>query len=478
MNKPLRPRAATSLMIAPPEEYSTAPIIPEHLTQSGISLLQLFSIVRAYRLPLAIISVCLITLAGVAIKFIPKTYTATTTMIVNMETRDPLAGRDFPVEMISNYVATQTELMLSSIVLLPVVDRLKLTEDREFAGGFGGGDPAALREFVAKRLAGTLSIDVGRGGQLLYIQASARNAARAAVIANTVADVYIEQDRSRTNSPASERAERYAQELAELRQKTVAAQDRVTQFRQQNGISEIAATANDAQVQTLDNLQQRLLETQNLRRSLEAKLSGKESAADEVMASNSVQTLRATRNAQEAQLAQLSAIYGPKHPKIQELRSQIANTDQALARETGALSENTYTELARTKELEKKYTQAVADQQAKVLTLRQTQDEGAKLMLELQSAQTVYKHALDGFDQIVFSAGANHANISIVSRAVPPLKATKPNKLKLMLMAVLAGFALGVIAPMAYELFLNRRLRCRDDFERNFQIPVLALLDA
>jgi len=33
-----------------------------------------------------------------------------------------------------------------------------------------------------------------------------------------------------------------------------------------------------------------------------------------------------------------------------------------------------------------------------------------------------------------------------------------------------------VAAPFGYELFLNRRLRCRDDLEKHFGIPVLAQL--
>ena len=473
----LGPAAGRDVIVAAPQDPMAAvTAIPEHLAHAGMSVLQLLTIMHAYRRQIAIIAVSFIALAGIGIKFMPKTYTATTTLIVNSETRDPLAGRDFPVEMISSYVATQTELMLSPVVLLPVVDHLKLTEDREFTAGFAG-DAAALREFVEKKLAMETWIETGRGGQLLYIQSSARDPVMAAAIGNAIADFYIEQDRRRTNDPASERAQRYSQEVAELRQKTVAAQDKVTEFRKQYGISDIAATANDSEVQALDNLQKQLLGTQNLRRSLEAKLSGQQSSADEVMASNSVQSLRATLSEQQAQLAQLSATYGPRHPKVRELESQMATTRQSLSHETRSLSDNINTELARTKELEQKYIHAVADQQAKVLKLRQSQDEGAKLVLELESAQSVYKHALDGFDQIMFSAVANHTNVSVVSRAVPPLKASRPNKIKLMLMALMAGIGIGVAAPVAYELFLNRRMRCRDDMERGFGIPVLAQLD-
>jgi succinoglycan biosynthesis transport protein ExoP len=36
------------------------------------------------------------------------------------------------------------------------------------------------------------------------------------------------------------------------------------------------------------------------------------------------------------------------------------------------------------------------------------------------------------------------------------------------------SLVLGLAAPLGYELLLNRRLRCRDDLERHFGIPVLA----
>jgi uncharacterized protein involved in exopolysaccharide biosynthesis len=152
-------------------------------------------------------------------------------------------------------------------------------------------------------------------------------------------------------------------------------------------------------------------------------------------------------------------------------RQSLANANHAAAAETEA-------ELARTRDLERKYTQAVAEQEAKVLKLRQAQDEGSKLVLELESAKSVYKQALDGFDKIMFQAVASHTDVSVVSRAVPPLRSSKPNKLKLLLVVLAAGVGLGVGVPLGYELLIARRLRCRDDIERDFGIAVLAQLEA
>jgi polysaccharide biosynthesis transport protein len=459
--------AGTALTLASPEPNLAA--IPEQLSQHGMSVAQFAAILLAYWRQIAVITVVLTFLGAVAIKFLPKTYTATATLIVNSDLRDPLAGRDFPAEMIASYVSTQIELMTSPIVLLPVIDRLKLTEDKNFTAGFSGNEDA-LREFVQKNLALALQVQRGTGGQLLYVAASAKSAAQAADIANAVADVYIEQDRRRLNDPAGERAQRYTEELAELREKATIAQDKVTAFRKENGIGDMNSASTGTEVQSLDTLHQHLLETQNLRRTLEAKLSGKAPANE---SPGSV-----VLDAQLAQLAQLSSTYGPQHPKVKELNAQIALTRQSLANANHATSTDTETELARTRELERKYVQAVAEQEAKVLKLRQAQDEGSKLVLELESAKSVYKQALDGFDQIMFQAVASHANVSVVNRAVPPLRASKPNKIKLLVMVLMAGLGLGVGIPLAYGLLFARRLRCRDDVERDFGIAVLAQLEA
>jgi polysaccharide biosynthesis transport protein len=453
----------TAITLAIPEPNLAT--VPEATAPPGMSVAQFTAILLAYWKQITVITILVAALGAVTIKFLAKTYTATVTLIVNSDLKDPLAGRDFPAEMINNYVTTQIELMTSPIVLAPVISKLDLMQDKNFTGGQTGSEEA-VREAVQKNLAASMSIERGIGGQLLYISASSKNAVKASEIANTVADVYIDQDRRRLNDPAGERAQRYTEELAELREKATVAQDKVTTFRKEHGIGENAAI----ETQALEGLHQRLQDAQNQRRTLEAKLSGAPTA-DEVLGS-------AGLDAQLAQLAQLSATYGPQHPKVKEINAQIAMTRQSLANGNHALTVSTETELSRTRELERKYQQAVADQQTKVTKLKQAQDEGSKLVLELDSANAVYKQALDGFDQVMFQAVASHTNVSVVSRAVPPLRASKPNKTKLMLVVLVGALGMGVGAPLGYGIFLARRLRCRDDMERDFGITVLAQLEA
>src|SRR5580765_5792268 len=156
--------------------------------------------------------------------------------MVNFDVNDPLAGREFPTGLLGSYMSTQVELARGSEVLLPVIDRLKLTTNPDYAGGYPG-NAAGLRNWVEGRMRKHLLIEQGLyGSQLIYIKYTAGNPAEAAQIANTVADVYSEQQYTRLNGPASERAKRYTEQLTELQSKVNHAQAQATSFRQRSGL--------------------------------------------------------------------------------------------------------------------------------------------------------------------------------------------------------------------------------------------------
>jgi polysaccharide biosynthesis transport protein len=456
---------------------SYEPALPPSLSTPGLSLLQIFSIVRAYRIPTLIIVIAISVLMGGIVKLMPKTFTATSTLMVNPEGNDPLGSNNQGMATpMFNYMSTESQLMLSPEVLLPVIDKLNLTQDKNYSAGYSG-DGSTLRDWVRENLIKSLDIQLGAfGSQLIYINASARSAQLAAQIANTLADVYLRQQRQRVTGPASERAKQYALELAELKDKVRVAQDQVTAFRQRTGVTDTTEKHNNVEQALLGMLEGKLQDAQNARRSAEVKAMSEQNA-NTAAGSTVVQNLKALLNTQQTQLAQLRTTYGAQHPKVLELDNQIHATQRNLEAELHSVSSGNSADLMGARELEAKMRAAVEEQRNKVLGVNKLQDEGTKYELELESAQSVYKRALDGYDQIMFASGGHIANISVVSAAVPPQKATKPNKPKLLVMGVFVGIFVGLLAPLIYELLINRRIRCRDDFERNLNLPVLMEFD-
>jgi len=454
-------------------------IVVEGQAQPGLSLAQIWTIARAYRMQILTISIAVVLIMALLIKVMPKTYEGIATLMVSYESNDPAFTQGIATGPIETYISTEMELMRSSEVLRPVVDKLNLTADPEYASGFSDKGGGNLRDWVKDELSKDIEIDQGRfGSQLIYITALARDPALAAAIANTIADTYLEQQRQRVSGPASDRAKNYSLELAELKHKVSIAQDQVTAFRQRTGETDAANQAANVQADMLSALELRYQDAQNAERAAEVAVAGDPVANSTVIGSTAVQNLKAQLDDQNKQLAQLRATMGSAHPKVIELENQIQATRKAISEQTTAMSSNLSSQLQSARQMRQKMAAAVEEQRAKVLAVRKLQDEGTKYVLELESAQSVYKRALDGYDQNMFASGEHRTNVNFVSRALPAVKAVKPNKVKLMLLGVVAGLIIGFGAPFVYEIVVNRRVRCRDDFERAFGVPVLSEFDA
>ena len=448
-----------------------ASVIPQHYVHPGLSLNQLFAILWAHRKATLLIAVAFSALVAATVMMMPKSFEATATLMVDYEVNDPLGGKEFPIGLLGSYMSTQIELMRSDEVLMPVVDRLKLTENNIYTQGYSG-EPGKLRQWVGKAISKKLLIEQAHyGSQLIYVTFSASNPVDASLIANTVADVYMEQQYQRMTGPASERSKRYLAQLDELKKRASQAQDSLTEFRQRSGLLD-SDTKIDIDMERLSTLQQRLIEAQNSRSIAESRAAENQSVAQQVLSSSLIQSLKAQLAVQTSKMAELKTTLGPSHPQMIELRSQIDATRSSLAAEVGSYSSGATSDLNASKQLESKLQEAVDQQHSKVLAIHKLQDEGAKFELDLQSAQSVYKRALDNYDQVVFVSTGHYTNTSFVSRAEPPLRAAKPKTALDMLAGLIAGLMLGLLVPLCRDL-LNRRVRCRDDLERDHNIPVL-----
>ena len=455
-------------LLSPPGAGATMP--PDY-GQSGITLAQIGAIAWAWRRQSLLIAAVVLVVGGLVCALWPRTYEATATLMVDYQVNDPLSEREFPTGLLGSYMATQLDLARGMEVMRAVVDKLKLTRDPDFAAGYSG-DADGLRDYIALRIQKKVTVEQGRYSSLLvHVTYADPDAATAAKIANAVAEVYAEQQHERLLGPANQRAKRYNEQLAELKDKVTRAQEQYTQYRQQSGLID-SESKYDVDINSLSTLEARLLEAQNARRAAEARAASDQSVGGEVLKSTMIQGLKAQLAAQRAKRAELSASLGARHPQMLELDAQVAASERSLRSELGVYSSNATTELEAARQLEAKLETAVAERRAKVLQIREVQDQGAKFALELASAQAVYKKALDGHDQVMFASSGGYRNVDLVSHATPPPRPTRPKTVVALLMVFVMAIGLGLALPFCWEL-LDRRVRCRDDLERDLGIPVL-----
>lgn len=439
-----------------------------------ISITQITTIYKTYwRISAAVFAGTFIAVMSLML-VVPQSYSAIATMLVDFHSPDPLAAKELSDFGPGSYLPTQIELMQSDAVLEGVIERLDLASKSEYTSGHKGGDDS-LHDWISIKLRKNLDIEPGRAGsQLIYVTATASTANMAADIANAVSDSFLSQNFSDKMAPSSDRIRRYDEELASLKSKVEAAQVALTEFRKRSGAVNFDGKT-DVEVELLSSLEHRLLEARNSLRSIEARSAGKKDVTTAMLASPTVTGLREEGNKLAARMAQLKTEFGPNHPDVISLQAQIDSNKAAQTAAQNTFSSATSTDSTVISKEVQSLESAVAAQRAKVARLNQYRDQAGKYQVELESAQTVYKRALDGYDQHQFAATGQSSRIRVASKARPPVKATEPSLKKFLIRGFGGGLLLALALPFVLEL-PRRRIRCEDDLERGMKIPVLIQL--
>ena len=212
--------------------------------------------------------------------------------------------------------------------------------------------------------------------------------------------------------------------------KVATAQASLAAFRAQKGVPDVTdlSAKGDTETQALDTLEGKLLDAQNQVRSLEAQETGDPTSAEEALASPQVQQLQGQLHTLQTEQAQLRTIYGPE--PSEDPRAGIADCDHAAGAQQRStkIRSDLATELQRARALEAQYAAALAAQRQSVVELRDLQGQGGRLVLELESAQSVYKDALAGYEQAMFTSVDKFTNLRVISRAAPPVSSSKTKK--------------------------------------------------
>jgi capsular polysaccharide biosynthesis protein len=163
----------------------------ENPQDSKLHFLDYWRVIRV-RLGLVILVFLLVVIAaGVATYLLPRKYNSFVTIEVEPEMT--------PVRIFENQTAaqqpindpkftqTQFQIITRKGVLYPVIDRLNLQRK------WGSNGEPLPKEIADKRLLGMLSLQEVRNTNLIQIDVYSTDPQEAALLANTIADVYMEQ---------------------------------------------------------------------------------------------------------------------------------------------------------------------------------------------------------------------------------------------------------------------------------------------
>lgn len=438
---------------------------------------QLLLILRARRKTILYTLLSIIAVVAIVSLALPKTYKATTTLVLNYTGIDPVTGVALPGQIVPSYVATQIGIINSKSVALRAVKELKLAENasqiekfRRDTDGYGSVD-----DWLAAGLLKKLDVVPARDSNVVEISFSATTPEFAAAAANAFALAYRNTTIELKADPVKNASSYFNDRIRTLRNNLETAQAKLSRYQQEKGMSSIdsrydveSMRLNELSTQ-LVTVQSQLLEAKSRQRNAQEKTAAE---LPDVIANPLIQNLKASLAQEEAKFSQIAQVYTPNHPYYQKAKAEVDKLRAELNKHIQAARNGVGNNAQILQQREAELSAALAAQKTKVLELNRARDQLSLLSKEVESAQRAYDAATQRVAQTDLEGHFNQSSVAVLNPAMPPFTHASP-KLKLNLgIAALAGLLLGVGFALLAEMW-DRRVRSDNDLIDVLQVPVL-----
>ncbi|CDG84611.1 chain length determinant protein EpsF [Janthinobacterium agaricidamnosum] len=442
---------------------------------------QFFLILRARKWIFLITLLVTVTATAVISLSLPKTYKATSSLLLNYKGVDPLTGLSMPGQLLPGYMATQVDIISSKNVALRVVDQLKLDQSPavniQFTQATGG--KGTLRDWLADLLLGKLEIVPSRESSVVDISFKGSDPQFVAAIANAFAEEYQKTNIQLKVDPMKKASVYFNEQTKLLRDAVETAQSRLSKYQQEHGIVSVDNRL-DVESNRLNDLSAQLVAAQGLAMEAESRrqmAQGQQSAESPDVATNPlIQNLKMGLGSAESKLAEVAQRLDRNHPQYLSAKAEVDKLRADLNAQLKITSNSVVNNAQIMQQREAAIRSALAAQKDKVLELNRTRDEMGVLAKDVESAQKAFDATSQRFSQTRIEGQSDQSDISILNPAVVPFQPSGPKVLLNTALAFFLGSLLGLGFTLLAEM-LDRRVRSEDDFSDMLNIPVLAEIE-
>lgn len=442
-----------------------------------MSLQQLFMIIKA-RYKIALITLLVVTLATLAASLLlPKRYTASTAVMVEMRTADPVMGNiDSP--MTATYLPTQVDIINSDRTAQKAVKALGLAtnpavRDKWLQTTNGEG---VFEIWLVELMQKGLDVKPSRDSNVITISFTSADPNFSAAVASAFAQAYVDTNIELKVEPARHNASWFQGQGKILRDNLEAAQNKLSTYQQRKGIV-ITDERLDSETEKLSDLNTQLTIIDSTSAETRSKISSSGSAENlpEVMLSPLIYNLKLDINRLESKLKEASINMGSNHPQYKSMQSELSALKLQLEKETSHIGRSYSTTEDVSRDKAANIRALIAAQKRKLFELKHERDEANVLLSDVASAQKAYDAVSQRFTQTNLEGQSTQTNVSILTAAYPPLKPSSPQPKLYTLIAVVIGTLIGLCFSFMSEM-VDRRVRVADDIEQVLGIPVLSEL--
>lgn len=392
-----------------------------------------------------------------------------------------------------SFILSEIEVIKSRTTALKVVKKLNLMADPEFNPRFqytvsaNNSNSAGDTEFKKLSVygselenlpAGMVEKDVGDvitaflnnlavrsipGSNAIQIEYTSSDRNKAALIANTVIDAYIEQRLENKFLATKKVTDWLDQRLEVLRTQVQEADRAIAQYKKQYNLAEGARNVSISAEQ-LSALNAQLITAKARKAEAQARLKQLKDMAGniekvevipEIINSPLIQKLKSDRIDLKGQLSELSRRYGPKHPTLLKLQTQMDGLNEQLRAEMLKISKSTENEVL------------FADASIKALEEGLTENQGQQfvdnqaivglndLEREAESTRLIYETFLKTYKETDDREKLQSPEARVISSAVPARSPSFPNKLLILSLATVMSTFIGLVIAFLLEKMDN-----------------------
>ncbi len=362
-------------------------------------------------------------------------------------------------------VASQMQVVLSRDLAREVIKKEKLTDNPEFESGapslanavlglFGiGRDRSKMsrEERTLEAYYDRLNVKAIDKSRVIAIDFSSANPELAARVANGIAETYLSMQQNAKHDQTRAAGSWLASEIEKMRKKVADAEDKVEQYRAKSNLF-VGSNNTSLPNQQLTEINSQIAAARGQQADLQARArqlrelirSGKTIDSSDIANSETMRRLIEQRIALRNQLAEQSTTLISLHPRIKELRAQIAETDRQVRVEGERLARQLDNDAKVAGDRVQTLT-ASLDQVKKMASQSNAQDvELRALEREAKTQRDLLESYLAKYREASARDSINAAppDARIISRATPAIKPAYPKKMPTVLIAAFAAFAL------------------------------------
>lgn len=477
---------------------------PERAMAGGaeVSVAAVLAILRRRAIPMLVALVTVLAVGTIFTFSLTPRYTASATVLFDAQNQSALDLNEVLNQQAGPPISISNQLqILSSLSFVgKVIDKLNLIDDAEFGSSSGGflksikgllgldtdqGESSERERIVTiNHFLDRMSANVADGTSVITIQFASQDPAKAARIANTIADSYI-TDQLDAKFEATRVANTWLSErLAGLRKRVSEAETAVANYAAANHLQVLNDAGQTIQNQRLAQLNDELLKARTDYAEKSTRLNGVRAvlarggsveAIPELMNSAVFQGLRTQRATLLQQQSQLSSTFGARHPEMIKLTEQIASINLQINGEIqriiSALQSDVSVSAAQLAVVEK----GLKDAEGQSNTASQADVRLRELQRNADSAKSLYEAFLKRFNELGEQGTLQSTQARVISRAAVPTTPSFPKTLLFLAGSLAAGLAAaGVLAFLLEQL--DRGLRTRQQIESELGLPMLANL--